>query len=90
MCTACSWLKLFNADEDSAKQETRRHVQDGNLGYSNADVVVKLHGWDADHAKSVAQASLSALKQLILSDKKLPGTDPSHDGSLYFLCFILR
>ncbi|KAJ7003680.1 hypothetical protein NC653_008784 [Populus alba x Populus x berolinensis] len=38
-----------------------------------ADVVVKLQGWDSDHAKSVAQASLSALKQLILSDKKLPG-----------------
>ncbi|TXG54200.1 hypothetical protein EZV62_019456 [Acer yangbiense] len=68
------WLSQTEAeDEDSAKQETRRHVQDGNLGYSNADVVVKLHGWDADHAKSVAQASLSALKQLILTDKKLPG-----------------
>lgn len=36
-------------------------------------MVVKLHGWDADHAKAVAQASLSALKQLIMSDKKLPG-----------------
>ncbi|KAK2662661.1 hypothetical protein Ddye_001235 [Dipteronia dyeriana] len=68
------WLSQTEAeDEDSAKEETRRHVQDGYLGYSNADVVVKLHGWDADHAKSVAQASLSALKQLILSDKKLPG-----------------
>lgn len=66
--------KLFNADENSAKEEAKRHVQDGNIGYSNADVVVKLQGWDVDHAKSVAQASLSALKQLILSDKKLPGT----------------
>ncbi|XP_017973193.1 PREDICTED: probable inactive shikimate kinase like 2, chloroplastic isoform X3 [Theobroma cacao] len=68
------WLSQTEAiDEDSAKEEARRHVQDGSLGYSNADVVVKLQGWDADHAKSLAQASLSALKQLILSDKKLPG-----------------
>lgn len=64
----------LNADEDSAKEEARRHVKDGNVAYSKADVVVKLQGWDSDHAKSVAQASLSALKQLILSDKKLPGT----------------
>lgn len=69
-----SWSKPIHADENSAKEEARRHVQDGNLGYSNADVVVKLQGWDADQAKSVAQASLSALKQLILSDRKLPGT----------------
>ncbi|KAJ0113154.1 hypothetical protein Patl1_03579 [Pistacia atlantica] len=68
------WLSQTEApDENSAKEEARRHVQDGNSGYSNADVVVKLQGWDADHAKSVAQASLSALKQLILSDRKLPG-----------------
>lgn len=66
MCSHC-------ADEDSAKEEARRHIEDGNVGYTNADVVVKLQGWDADHAKSVAQASLSALKRLILSDKKLPG-----------------
>lgn len=61
------------ADGDLAKEEARRQVQDGSLAYTNADVVVKIQGWDADHAKSVAQASLSALKQLILSDKKLPG-----------------
>ncbi|XP_021297869.1 probable inactive shikimate kinase like 2, chloroplastic isoform X2 [Herrania umbratica] len=68
------WLSQTEAiDEDSAKEEATRPVQDGGLGYSNADVAVKLQGWDADHAKSVAQASLSALKQLILSDKKLPG-----------------
>ncbi|XWS62203.1 hypothetical protein CRYUN_Cryun07bG0190700 [Craigia yunnanensis] len=68
------WLSQTEAiDEDSAKEEARRHIQDGSVGYSNADVVVKLQGWDSDHAKSVAQASLSALKQLILSDKKLPG-----------------
>uniref|UniRef100_A0A2P2KEW6 Uncharacterized protein n=1 Tax=Rhizophora mucronata TaxID=61149 RepID=A0A2P2KEW6_RHIMU len=67
------WLSQTEAmDEHSAKEEARRHIQDGNLAYTNADVVVKLHGWDAAHAKSVAQASLSAIKQLILSDKKLP------------------
>lgn len=38
-------------------------------------MVVKLGGWDPNYAKSVARASLSALKQLILSDKKLPGTN---------------
>ncbi|KAF5734315.1 inactive shikimate kinase like 2 chloroplastic-like isoform X1 [Tripterygium wilfordii] len=71
------WLSQTEAmDEDSAKEEARRHIQDGNLAYSKADVVVKLQGWDADHARSVAQASLHALKQLILSDKKLPGTTP--------------
>lgn len=68
------WLSQTEAiDENSAKEEARRHVKDGKLGYSNADVVVKLQGWDADHAKSVAQASMSALKQLIQSEKKLPG-----------------
>ncbi|KAH7842661.1 hypothetical protein Vadar_007798 [Vaccinium darrowii] len=67
------WLSQFEArDEDSAKEEARRNVQDGNQAYSNAEVVVKLGGWDSNYAKSVAQASLSALKQLILSDKKLP------------------
>ncbi|XP_006471517.2 probable inactive shikimate kinase like 2, chloroplastic isoform X2 [Citrus sinensis] len=65
--------QTIDSYENSAKEEARRHVKDGKLGYSNADVVVKLQGWDADHAKSVAQASLSALKQLIQSDKKLPG-----------------
>ncbi|XP_039168732.1 probable inactive shikimate kinase like 2, chloroplastic [Eucalyptus grandis] len=67
------WLSTTEAtDEDSAKQEARRHVEDGSLGYANADVVVKLQGWDADYSKTVAQASLSALKRLVLSDRKLP------------------
>ncbi|CAK7356069.1 unnamed protein product [Dovyalis caffra] len=68
------WLSQTEAlDEDSAKEEARRNVKHRSVAYSNADVVVKLQGWSADYAKSVAQASLSALKQLILSDKKLPG-----------------
>ncbi|OMP11495.1 Shikimate kinase [Corchorus capsularis] len=68
------WVSQTEAiDENSAKEEARKHMQDGSVGYSNADVVVKLQGWDADHAKSVAQACLSALKQSILSDKNLPG-----------------
>ncbi|XP_062073506.1 probable inactive shikimate kinase like 2, chloroplastic [Humulus lupulus] len=68
------WLSQTEAiDEDSAKEEARKHVQDGGSGYSKADVVVKFQGWDTDYAKSLAQACLSALKQLILSDKKLPG-----------------
>lgn len=62
-------------------------MQDSSIGYSNADTVIKLQGRSADNAKSVAQASLSALKQLILSDKELPGTHPSyhhiHPFSLY-------
>ncbi|WCJ29077.1 shikimate kinase like 2 [Euphorbia peplus] len=66
------WLSQTTATaEDLAKEEARRHIQD-KLAYSNADVVVKVQGWDPDYAKSVAQASLSALKQLIMSDKKLP------------------
>ncbi|KAK6934952.1 Shikimate kinase/gluconokinase [Dillenia turbinata] len=69
------WLSRSEAtDEDSAKEEALRQIKVGGQGYSNADVVVKLAGWDADQAKAVAQASLSALKQLILSDRKLPGT----------------
>ncbi|XP_058104003.1 probable inactive shikimate kinase like 2, chloroplastic isoform X2 [Magnolia sinica] len=68
------WLSQSEAtDEASAKEEVRRNIQDGSQAYSNADVVVKLGGWDSDHSKTVAQAALSALKQLILSDKKLPG-----------------
>ncbi|KAK9928043.1 hypothetical protein M0R45_025199 [Rubus argutus] len=68
------WLSQTDAtDEDSAKEEARSHIKDGRLAYSNADVVVKLQGWDADHVKTVAQACLSALKQLVLSDKELPG-----------------
>ncbi|KAJ7943870.1 Shikimate kinase [Quillaja saponaria] len=68
------WLSQTEAlDEVSAKEEAHRHIKDGRRAYTTADVVVKLQGWDADHAKSVAQASLSALKQLIRSDKELPG-----------------
>ena len=48
-------------------------MQDSKVAYSNAEVVVKLQGWDDAHSKAVAQAALSALKQLILSDKNLPG-----------------
>ncbi|KAF8108940.1 hypothetical protein N665_0104s0250 [Sinapis alba] len=68
------WVSQTEAtDEESAKEEARRNKQEREIGYSNADVVVKLQGWDPTHAKSVAQASLSALKQLIISDKGLPG-----------------
>ncbi|KAL2900654.1 putative inactive shikimate kinase like 2 chloroplastic, partial [Bienertia sinuspersici] len=68
------WLSQSEAtDEDSAKEEARKQVSDGSEFYSKADVVVKFDSWDSCHAKAVAQASLSALKQLILSDKKLPG-----------------
>lgn len=49
-------------------------MQDDLRGYSNAEVVVKLAGWDPTYSKKVAQAALSALKQLILSDKNLTGT----------------
>ena len=65
--------KAWNTDEDSAPQETHKNVKDGIISYTNADVVVKLPGWDPAYAKNVAQACLSALKQLIKSDKKLPG-----------------
>lgn len=61
------------SDEESAKEEAKKNIQDGFLGYSNAEVVVKLSGWDASFSKSVSQASLSALKHLILSDKNLTG-----------------
>lgn len=64
---------MADADEASAKEEARRHIQDGSLGYTNAEVVVKLGGWDLKHATDVAQGCLSALKQLILSDKHLTG-----------------
>ncbi|KAK1261831.1 hypothetical protein QJS04_geneDACA008868 [Acorus gramineus] len=68
------WLSQCDTtDEASAKEEARRHIQDGNLAYSNADMVVKLGGWDPDHARTVAQTCLSALKQLILSDRTLTG-----------------
>ncbi|KAI3469178.1 hypothetical protein Pfo_025841 [Paulownia fortunei] len=68
------WLSQSEAtDEESAKQEAKKNIQDGLQGYANAEVVVKLGGWDAAYSKAVAQASLSALKRLVLSDKDLPG-----------------
>lgn len=69
------YFKLIStADEESAKEEAKRNMQDSGRGYSNAEVVVKLGGWDPNYSKSVAQAVLSALKCLILADKDLPGT----------------
>jgi hypothetical protein len=56
------------------KIQQRRRREDILLAYSKADVVVKLQGWDSDQTKSVAQASLRALKQLVLLHKKLLGT----------------
>ncbi|CAO2842339.1 unnamed protein product [Amaranthus hypochondriacus] len=68
------WLSQSEAtDEESAKKEAIKQAYDGCESYSKADVVVKFDSWDASYAKTLAQASLSALKQLILSDKKLPG-----------------
>lgn len=68
------WLSQSEVtDEESAKEEAKRNIQDGFLGYSNAEVVVKLGGWDASFSKSVSQATLSALKRLILSDINLTG-----------------
>ncbi|PIN09057.1 Nuclear distribution protein NUDC [Handroanthus impetiginosus] len=68
------WLSQSEAtDEESAKEEAKKNMQDRLRGYANAEVVVKLGGWDATYSKAVAQASLSALKRLILSDKNLPG-----------------
>ncbi|KAM3397228.1 putative inactive shikimate kinase like 2, chloroplastic [Capsicum galapagoense] len=68
------WLSLSEAtDEETAKEEAKRNMQDSGQGYSNAEVVVKLGGWDRNYSKAVAQAVLSALKRLILADKDLPG-----------------
>ncbi|OVA02872.1 Shikimate kinase/Threonine synthase-like 1 [Macleaya cordata] len=68
------WLSQSEAtDEDSAKEEVQRDIQDGSKAYSNAEVVVKIGEWDPTLAQPVAQACLSALKRLILADKKLPG-----------------
>jgi len=79
---------LRYSDEASAKEEARRHIEEGNVAYSNADVVVKLSGWDADHTTVVAQACLSALKQLILSDKQLTGAHSVAIAFAYYLkCF---
>lgn len=71
---------LFLTDELSAKEEARQSIIDGREGYTKADLVVKLSGWDPEYAQTVAQSCLSALKQLILSDKKLPGTRHFHYG----------
>jgi len=60
-------------------------MQDSGRGYSNAEVVVKLGGWDPNYSKAVAQAVLSALKRLILADKDLPGTL----SLMIMLCSIL-
>lgn len=49
-------------------------MQEGSVAYTNADVIVKIGGWDKDHTRDVAQGCLSALKQLTLSDKNLSGT----------------
>ena len=67
------YASFVGLDEAAAKEEARINIQSGSNGFSNADVVVKVSGWDSDYSKTVAQATLSALKQLILSDKKLPG-----------------
>ncbi|KAJ8568194.1 hypothetical protein K7X08_020916 [Anisodus acutangulus] len=62
------WLSLSEAtDEESAKEEAKRNMQDSGRGYSNAEVVVKLGGWDPNYSKAVAQAVLSAFKRLILA-----------------------
>ncbi|XP_073298894.1 probable inactive shikimate kinase like 2, chloroplastic [Primulina huaijiensis] len=67
------WLSQSEAlDEKSATEEAKRHIQDGLQGYANAEVVMKLGGWDANYSKTIAQALLSALKRLILSDKNIP------------------
>ncbi|KAF9625073.1 hypothetical protein IFM89_017876, partial [Coptis chinensis] len=68
------WLSPSETTDDiRAKEEARRQIENGSGAYSNADVVVKMRGWDHHHAQTVAQACLSALKKLILSDKTLPG-----------------
>ncbi|XP_020085004.1 probable inactive shikimate kinase like 2, chloroplastic [Ananas comosus] len=68
------WLSRSEAiDEASAKEEAQRHIEDGSLAYTKADIVVKLGGWDIGYARDVAQGCLSALKQLTLSDKQLAG-----------------
>ncbi|XP_020574572.1 probable inactive shikimate kinase like 2, chloroplastic [Phalaenopsis equestris] len=68
------WLsKSIAADEVSAREEAKRNMEDGCLAYTNADVVVKLVGWEKNRAQEVALACLRALKQLILSDKQITG-----------------
>ncbi|VFQ90905.1 unnamed protein product [Cuscuta campestris] len=68
------WLSKSEAtDKDTAKEEAKRLMESDLQGYSNAEVVVKLEGWDPACSWRVSQAALSALKQLILSDKNLTG-----------------
>jgi len=68
------WLSESEAtDEASAKEEARKHIEDGSLAYTNAEVVLKVRGWESDGTQIIAQACLSALKQLLISDKKLTG-----------------
>lgn len=65
-------------DEESAKQEAEKNFENYLQGYTNAEVIVKLQGcWDATRSKTVAQHSLSALKQLVLSDKSITGNSSS-------------
>ncbi|GAB4834779.1 Probable inactive shikimate kinase like 2, chloroplastic [Ancistrocladus abbreviatus] len=81
------WLSQSEAtDEDSAKEDVRQQVYDGSEAYAKAEVVVKFGGWDDANAKPVAQASLSAPKQLILFDKKLPENKSSIINRLSFWC----
>ncbi|KAL3656110.1 putative inactive shikimate kinase like 2, chloroplastic [Castilleja foliolosa] len=68
------WLSLSEAkDEGSMKEEVNKEIEDCVQVYSNAEVIVKLAGWDPTYSKTVAQASLRALKRLVLSDKDLTG-----------------
>ncbi|KAK6119506.1 hypothetical protein DH2020_046748 [Rehmannia glutinosa] len=62
-------LATIELDEGSAKEEAKKNMEDGVEGYSNAEVVVKLGGWDATYSKVVAQASLGALKRLLFARK---------------------
>lgn len=64
-------------DEESAKEEAKKNFENDLQGYTNAEVVVKLQGWDATCTKTVAQHSLSALKRLVLSDKSITGNTSS-------------
>jgi hypothetical protein len=52
-------LIVWNTYEDSASDGI---VKDRITESTNADLVVKLQGWDPAYAKSVAQGCLSALK----------------------------
>ncbi|KAL5978828.1 putative inactive shikimate kinase like 2, chloroplastic [Asimina triloba] len=70
------WLSQSETTDEASAEEAERQIQEGSRAYSNADVVVKLEGWDPDHTKKIAESALSSLKQLILSDKKLPGRIP--------------